>query len=175
MPPTGCPWGPSPTHHGALHLLVDLVELQRVSHGGGGRHWGFGRGGRPSAASGSVPPPAPHVPDPAQQLWGERRGSSSGGRWRLALHPGGSVSTATPAPNPCAPKPLCPQPLCPKPNPRPQGVTRHPGPFLLLPQTCRGRRASQGLPCPPRRCSPRSPQPGPSPPGAPAPRTAPTP
>lgn len=90
---------PRLAHHGSLHLLVYLVELQRVGHGGWRRHPGFGRGGRLSAASGSVPPPARHAPGQRQvgmgtgteQLRGKRRvrgaqpGGSPGGRWLPAL------------------------------------------------------------------------------------------
>lgn len=71
-PTQEAPLGPSPcplTYHGPLHLLVDLVELQRIGHGGCGVWEGTGRSsGRFSS------PPSPACP-------GQRQRSQSRHLW----------------------------------------------------------------------------------------------
>lgn len=117
-PPThsnpGSAPGPPPrplAHHGPLHLLVDLVELQRVGHGGCGLREGTG------TSSGEVQqPPQPGMPGAAAE---ESVTAAAGGQRVSRAGDGLLALPSAPGTRPRPPGLSSQAPPGPPPNPRP--------------------------------------------------------
>lgn len=142
-------------YHGPLHLLVDLVELQRVGHGGCGR-------GRGRSQGGSAAPPARHAR-------GSGTGVTHGSCRRTAGEPGCQDAPGLPKrpQNQISPPQAAPARA---PDAASGGGTSltdggDPRPTSPLPQLCRDRRAAPS--CRPRpplcHCTSRMPPPLPFP------------